>query len=146
MVVRLFSRAFPPPPPAWRLFRTFHDAEKPIRESSIPNPSKPLSTFLSENNANCRGVIFFVEGEVLLNLNDSSRSNTEKYIQQTIESDQADGLMFNLAKDYVLYSKYFWKMGDRQKTEENLQQAIKTFKDCGADGWVEKYEGQLAAM
>jgi hypothetical protein len=30
------------------------------------------------------------------------------------------------------------------KVKENLDKAINIFKECGADGWVEKYEKDLA--
>jgi hypothetical protein len=36
--------------------------------------------------------------------------------------------------------------GDRQKAKENMNKAIEILKECGADGWVEKYEKELAAL
>jgi len=30
--------------------------------------------------------------------------------------------------------------------KENLNKAIEILKECGADGWVEKYEKELAAI
>ena len=32
------------------------------------------------------------------------------------------------------------------KAKENLSKAIEIFKDCGADGWVDKYEKELATL
>ncbi len=32
------------------------------------------------------------------------------------------------------------RKAEPSKAKENLNKAIEIFKDCGADGWVEKYE------
>jgi hypothetical protein len=53
-------------------------------------------------------------------------------------------MRWNLARDYALYSELFKRKGDLPKARENLGKAIDIFKECGADGWVEKYERELA--
>jgi hypothetical protein len=40
----------------------------------------------------------------------------------------------------------FKRKGDRLKAPENLARAIEILKDCGADGWVRKYEKELASI
>jgi hypothetical protein len=35
------------------------------------------------------------------------------------------------------------RKGNQLKAEETLGKAIEIFKECGADGWVEKYEKEL---
>ncbi len=55
-------------------------------------------------------------------------------------------MMWNLAQDYALYAEWFKRKDDLPKTQENLGKAIKIFKECGADGWVEKYEKKLASF
>jgi len=37
----------------------------------------------------------------------------------------------------------FKRKGDLTKAQEILTKAIDIFKECGADGWVEKYEIEL---
>jgi hypothetical protein len=51
--------------------------------------------------------------------------------------------MFHLGKDYALYAELFKRKGDKSKAQENLGKAIEIFKECGADGWVEKYEKEM---
>jgi predicted ATPase/class 3 adenylate cyclase/ribosomal protein L40E len=85
-------------------------------------------------------------GEILLNIDDKHTSEAENWIQKAIEADQKNRMMFNLGKDYVLYADLFKRKGDRLKAQENLGKAIEILKDCGADGWVEKYEKELAAL
>ena len=55
-------------------------------------------------------------------------------------------MMWNLARDYGHYSELFKRKDDLPKTKENLSKAIEIFKECGADGWVEKYEKELATL
>jgi len=40
----------------------------------------------------------------------------------------------------------FKREGDQPKVRENLGKAIEIMKECGADGWVEKYEEELASL
>ena len=55
-------------------------------------------------------------------------------------------MMFDLGTDYAIYAKLFQRKGDRLKAQENLGKAIEILKECGADGWVEKYEKELATV
>jgi len=55
-------------------------------------------------------------------------------------------MMFHVGNDYALYADLFKRKGDRLKAQETLGKAIDLFKECGADGWVEKYEKELAAL
>jgi class 3 adenylate cyclase/tetratricopeptide (TPR) repeat protein len=85
-------------------------------------------------------------GEILLNIDDHHLSEAEHWIQKAIESDQRNQTMFHLGKDYALYAELFKRKGDRMKAQENLGKAIEIFNECGADGWVEKYEKELAIL
>jgi hypothetical protein len=44
------------------------------------------------------------------------------------------------------YSELFEQKGDRQKARECLGKAIEILKECGADGWVNKYQKELALL
>jgi tetratricopeptide (TPR) repeat protein len=85
-------------------------------------------------------------GEILLNIDDKHTSEAENWIQKAIESDQRNRMMFHLGKDYALYADLFKRKGDKLKAQENLGKAIEVLKECGADGWVEKYEKELAEI
>ena len=54
--------------------------------------------------------------------------------------------MWNLAQDYALYAEWYKSKGDLPKAKENLDKAIDIFKECGADGWVERYEKELVLI
>jgi tetratricopeptide (TPR) repeat protein len=85
-------------------------------------------------------------GEILLNIDDQHMSEAEHWIQKAIEADQRNRMMLNLGKDYALYGELFKRKDDRLKAQENLGKAIEILKECGADGWVTKYEKELTAL
>jgi hypothetical protein len=51
-----------------------------------------------------------------------------------------------LARDHALYADWFKKKSDISNAKKQLTTAIGLLKKCGADGWVEKYEKELAEM
>ena len=84
--------------------------------------------------------------KILFILDDSFLSEAEDWIKRAIEFDKRNGMMFYLGADYVLYSELFKRKEDFTKLKENLTKATEIFKECGADGWVEKYEKELASL
>jgi class 3 adenylate cyclase/tetratricopeptide (TPR) repeat protein len=85
-------------------------------------------------------------GEILLNVENPKLSEAEAWIHKAIEADQRNQSMFNLGKGYALYGVLFNRKGERLKARENFSKAREIFKDCGADGWVEKTEKDLAGL
>ena len=81
-----------------------------------------------------------------MNVDDQHMSEAENWIKKAIEADTKNGMMFHLAKDYAAYAELFKRKGDTAKAKENLNKAIDIFKECGADGWVTRYEEELAAI
>jgi tetratricopeptide (TPR) repeat protein len=70
----------------------------------------------------------------------------EDWIQRAIEADRRNGTRWYLGRDYALYAELLKRKGDRLKARENLGKAIEILKECGADGWVEKYQKELAGI
>ncbi|MBC8461731.1 MAG: hypothetical protein H8D67_27480 [Deltaproteobacteria bacterium] len=56
------------------------------------------------------------------------------------------GMDYWLARTYAVYAELSKKERDQSKAKENLINAIEILKECGADGWVEKYERELEAL
>ena len=102
----------------------------------------------SRNNKvkNAEGWISRYIGEILLNIDNQHTSEAEHWIKKAIEEDKRNGMMFHLGRDYALYADLFKRDGDRLKARENLGRAIEILKECGADGWVEKYGKELATI
>jgi hypothetical protein len=51
-----------------------------------------------------------------------------------------------LASDYALYAELVKRKGEKLQAKQNLHKAIEIFKECGAAGWVKKYERDLAGL
>jgi tetratricopeptide (TPR) repeat protein len=85
-------------------------------------------------------------GEILLNIDDQYISEAEHWIQEAIKADQRNRMMFHLGKDYALFADLFKRKGNRLKAQESLNKAIEILKECGADGWVVKYEKELSSL
>ena len=84
--------------------------------------------------------------EILLNMDDQQPFEVEDWIKRAIEAHNRYSMMWHLAKDYALYAEWFKRKGDLSKARGNFSKAIEIFQECSADGWVEKYEKELAAI
>ena len=85
-------------------------------------------------------------GEILLIIDDQNSPEAEKWIKKAIGADKRNGMRFNLGANFALYAELFKRKGDLTKAKVHLNKAIRIFKECGADGWVQKYEKELAAL
>jgi len=85
-------------------------------------------------------------GRILLNIDGEHISEAEGWIKKAIEVDTSNNMMFHLAKDYALYAEFFKRKNDTTKAKRNLNQAIDIYKECGADGWVDKAEKELKTL
>jgi tetratricopeptide (TPR) repeat protein len=92
------------------------------------------------------GLIQRYLAEILLNIEDQNILAAEDCIKKAIEADKGNGMMWHLGRDYAFYAELFERKGDRSKAKEYLTKAIEIYKDCGADGWGEKAEKELASL
>lgn len=84
--------------------------------------------------------------EIVMNIKDKNITEAEDWLKQAIEADSQNGMRFHLGRDYNLYVELLKRRGDQLKAKENLHKAIEIYKECGADGWVEKAEKELAGL
>ncbi|UCD32658.1 MAG: tetratricopeptide repeat protein [Desulfobacterales bacterium] len=85
-------------------------------------------------------------GEVLLNIYDQHTSEAEDWVKKAIEADKRNCTMWSLGFDYAFYAELLRRKEDPAKARKNLSKSIDIFKECGADGWVEKYEKEFAEL
>jgi len=85
-------------------------------------------------------------GEILLNIDDQHITEAEDWVKKAIETDKRNSTMWSLGADHALCAELFKRKGDQIKAKEALNKAIEIFKECGADGWVEKAEKELASL
>jgi tetratricopeptide (TPR) repeat protein len=84
--------------------------------------------------------------EIFAHSNVGNFEEAEDWIKKAIESDSQNGTMWQLGMDFALYADLFKRKGDKSKAKEKLARGIDILKECGADGWVEKYEKELATL
>jgi tetratricopeptide (TPR) repeat protein len=85
-------------------------------------------------------------GAIFLNLGGSYVNEAERWIRQAIAADGKNGMKLALGLDHALYGKFFKRQGDQAKAQEELGKATEIMRECGADGWVVKYEKELAEL
>jgi len=94
----------------------------------------------------CKGETARNIGDVLMSIDDEHLSDAGKWIQTAIEVHSRDESRFRLAQDHALYADWFKKKGDLLGAKEQLVRALDLFRKCGADGWVRKYEEEMAKV
>jgi len=90
--------------------------------------------------------VSYYAGKIILNTDHNNVRQADKWINKSIETCKKYGMQCLLARSYALYSEYYQKIGDTVKAKESLNKAIEIFKECGADGWVAKYEQLLSVL
>ncbi len=95
---------------------------------------------------NCEGILRRFIAEILLNMDNQHISEAKHWIEEAIEADKKNGMMFSLGRNYVVYAEILKRPGENTKAKENLKKAIEIFKECAADGWAEKAEKELEAL
>jgi class 3 adenylate cyclase/tetratricopeptide (TPR) repeat protein len=85
-------------------------------------------------------------GDILLNLEHPEAAKAEHWIQKAIEADQRNGTMFRLGLDHALYGEFFKRKGSRTEAMEHLGKSIEILRECGATGWVEKYQKEIETL
>jgi class 3 adenylate cyclase/tetratricopeptide (TPR) repeat protein len=94
----------------------------------------------------CEGWTRRYLAEILLNIDDQHFPEAQHWIEQAIEADKRNQMMFHLGRDYAVYAELFKRKGEREKARERLGKAIDIYKECGADGWVTRAEEELGRL
>ena len=94
----------------------------------------------------CKGWTARNIGDVLLHIDNDHLADAKVWFQKAIEEDMTNGMRWQVAADYAFYADWFKKKGDMQGVKEQLTKAIDIFRECGADGWVEKYQEELTLI
>ncbi len=84
--------------------------------------------------------------ETLLNMDNKHMNEAETWIKKAIKFDKEYGMQWHLGRDYALYAELFKRKESPSEAKENLNKAIEILGSCSADGWVEKYENELATL
>jgi len=84
--------------------------------------------------------------EIFLNMDEGPISEAEGWIQKAIAADEEHTTLFELARDYLLQREVFNRKGDKRQASDSLQKAMRIFRECGADGWVDRVGERMAKL
>jgi tetratricopeptide (TPR) repeat protein len=133
--------------PFWvNMFKVYMARSKVLNNAQDIKLSEILKYYENINVKVAKGWAARYVGEILLNIDDQHISEAEDWVKKAIEADKRNCTMWSLGGDYAFYAEFFKRKGDQSKAKENLNKAIEIFKECGADGWAEKYEKELAEL
>jgi class 3 adenylate cyclase/tetratricopeptide (TPR) repeat protein len=106
-----------------------------------------LYGYVRENNLKMiEGCMIRRIGRIFVHIDNKHINDAEDWIKKAIETDKKNGTMWSLGRDYAIYAELLVRKGDQSKAEATLKKAIQILKECGADGWVENYEKELAKL
>jgi len=88
--------------------------------------------------------LFF--GKFLINSDYYDLAESEKWIRNTIKINKQVRFNFCLGQNHALYSEFFKRQNNLPQAREQMNKAIDIMRECGADGWVERYEKELAEL
>jgi len=133
-------------PSLTRLFKIYTAKTKNLKNDSDINLNR-LQNYANMNKIKLvDGWVYRLIGEILMNNNTPALSRAEDWIKRAMEINKKRSLKFDLAMDHAVYADLFRCKNNIFKARENLNKTIDILKECGADGWVEKYEKELAAI
>lgn len=118
-----------------------------MMRTGLDTDLESLLNHLHENKLKyCEAWKLRLLGKILLTTGDQDTCKAEDSIEKAIVTAARNGMRLELARSYALYAELFKRKGDATREKEQLNKAIKIFKDCGAGGWVKKYEEELARL
>jgi tetratricopeptide (TPR) repeat protein len=133
--------------PSWIIFNKISMAlGKVMNKEKNMNLNEIFKWYEDIKNKWPKGWAVNLIGKILLNIDGQRISEAEDWIKRSIETNQKYGMMWQLAQDYALYAEFYLRKGNLSKAKENMNKAIEIFKECSADGWVERYQKELASL
>jgi class 3 adenylate cyclase/tetratricopeptide (TPR) repeat protein len=81
--------------------------------------------------------------EIMLYLDSPNLKEAENWILKAIDSDKQNRLLYEVAHDLSVYGEIYLRKNEVRKANEIIIEAIRVFRDCGADCWATKFEQSL---
>lgn len=133
-------------PSSLKLYQTSMVRAKVLRHDQDIELAELFAVYQNNKLAFFEGCMARNIGDILLHIDDDHLSDAELWFQKAIEADSRNRLRWQLATDHACYADWFKKKANTQGAKEQLTEAIDLFKECGANGWVEKYEKELSPL
>jgi len=106
-----------------------------------------LHRYMEENKIKAlEGPMALWISQIFLNVDEPDFQIAENWLQKAIGADQKNKQKWNLGRDYSIYAELFKRKKENVEAKKCLSQAIELYQECGADGWVKKYQKELAEI
>jgi tetratricopeptide (TPR) repeat protein len=106
-----------------------------------------LASYVNGNKIKAlEGTMALWMGQIILEAGEPDIEKAENWINRAIEADARNEQTWYLGRDYIGYAAFLKRKKDHARARENIAKAIDIFKECGADGWAEKYGKELAEL
>jgi len=106
-----------------------------------------LSKYAEENKIKAlEGPMAQWISRILLDVDEPDIENAEKWINRAIEANSRNGQTWWLGMDYACHADLFRRKREHSGVRESIVKAIDIFNECGAEGWVGKFEKELAKL
>jgi len=133
--------------PSWvRMFKVCIERSKVLNNKREVDLSKLFSYYDGIKMKLLEGFMARYIGEILLKMDEAHLRSAENWIEKAMVADKRNGAMWLLGCDYELYAELFRHKGDLRGVRENLNKAIETFRECGAEGRMKGAERKLTAL
>jgi tetratricopeptide (TPR) repeat protein len=117
------------------------------RENMKESDLHRLENYILTNNyMRYDGIIRNRFAITLENFGDKYFIEAAKWFEKAIDVDKNNGLKFELGFDYLSYGNYFKRKGDVTSAKKMMGNALKIFKECGAKGWINLVDTNLASI
>ena len=106
-----------------------------------------LFRYVKENRIKLyEGSMYFWISKILGEMDARHLPSAVDCVEKAIESHHKNNLIWHLGMDYAWLAELLKKSNDLSNAKDKLETAIDFFEKCGADGWVEKTEKELALV
>jgi len=93
-----------------------------------------------------KGIGARIISEIYRDDNDPDWAEAERWLEKAMGHDTRFGNRFYFMLDLISYSRLFEKQNNLTQARKQMNKAIDIMKECGADGWVERYEKELGEL
>jgi tetratricopeptide (TPR) repeat protein len=101
--------------------------------------SKKVSPFIE-------GIYIATIARTLIMCGKDRWAEAESLLNDAIAADERIGTRWSLAQDHAALSELHHKKDDLASAKHHLSRAIEIMQECGADGWVQRYQKALSAI
>nr|RPH48784.1 MAG: hypothetical protein EHM85_15990 [Desulfobacteraceae bacterium] len=132
---------------SWTFYHKVSLERAILSDGGTTTPAFEPDTYRRENKFKLNeGIIESTIADILIKLDPRFIPEAEAAVQAAIAADERNQTKWYLGQDYAVYSEVCRIKGDMPLARAHLMKAIEIFRECGADGWVEKYEKELTLL